>query len=111
MLDETYVQESDLRIWVKNQEFGPGSGSIKLFLLGGGQGDCFHSRRVVSTPAGLFPLQRAFSRVQTTLIFARLDEIPVSSIFKFILSSYWEKVWSSPILEWKNPFLEISPSE
>ena len=26
---------SDLRIWVKNQEFGPGSGSIKLFLLGG----------------------------------------------------------------------------
>ena len=71
----------------------------------------FHSRRVVSTPAGLFPLQRAFSRVQTTLIFARLEEIPVSSIFKFILSSYWEKVWSGPILEWKNPFLEISPSE
>ena len=32
-MGETYFQESDLRIWVKNQEFGPGSGSIKLFLL------------------------------------------------------------------------------
>ena len=34
-MGEKYFQESDLRIWVKNQEFGPGSGSIKLFLLGG----------------------------------------------------------------------------
>ena len=34
-MGEKYVQESDLRIWVKNQEFGPGSGSIELFLLGG----------------------------------------------------------------------------
>ena len=33
-MGEKYFQESDLRIWVKNQEFGPGSGSIKLFLLG-----------------------------------------------------------------------------
>ena len=71
----------------------------------------FHSRRVVSTPAGLFPLQRSFFRVQTTLIFDRLDEITVSLIFKFILSSYWEKVWSSRTLEWKHPFLEINPSE
>ena len=48
---EKHFQESDLRIWVKNisriwpanmgekyvQECGPGSGSIKLFLLGGFQ--------------------------------------------------------------------------
>ena len=31
-------------------------------------------------PAALFPLQKAFSRVQTTLIFARLDEITVSLV-------------------------------
>ena len=49
--------------------------------------------------------------METTLIFVRLEEITDSLIFKFILSSYWEKVWSGPILEWKNPFLEISPSE
>ena len=34
-MGEKYFQESDRRIWVKNQEFCPGSGSIKLFLLGG----------------------------------------------------------------------------
>ena len=39
-MGEKYLQESDLRIWMKNQEFGPGSGSIELFLLGGCQTPC-----------------------------------------------------------------------
>ena len=81
--------------------WAPRAGERILFPL---QKGCFHSSRVVSTPKVIF-------RVQTTLIFDRLDEITVSLIFKFILSSYWEKVWSSRTLEWKHPFLEINPSE
>ena len=73
------------------------------------QEDCLPSSWVVCPPAGLFALQRPFSRGQTTLILGRLEEITVSLIFKFILSPYREKVWSSPFLEGKNPFLEMTP--
>ena len=44
------------------------------------------------------------------MILGHLEENNGSLIFKLILSSYREKVWSGPALEGKHPFLEITPS-
>ena len=87
------------------------AGFCQVADIEGEQEHHFPSSCVVSPPAALFPLQRVFSRGETTLIFARLEEIMVSLIFKCILSFYWEKLWSGPILEGKQRFLENSPSD